>query len=221
MRKVTLGLANSLDNYIARKDGGSDWLHWSDEVAEISSKFLKTVDVILIGRKTYEVMLGFGQTSYPGAKNYVFSRSKKKAATLQKALAAKKKLDKNVEIVTADATRFVRELKKSRKGKGICLFGGGELARSLFETDLIDEVARLEQVSVFQRFALMRYWKTSAEIPFEAFLSDDLFHMNDWSYGCMAETLARAIVAALPQKPVEEASSTVSAMSPRPVPVEQ
>ena len=39
MRKVTLGLANSLDNYIARKDGGFDWLHWSDEVAEISAKF--------------------------------------------------------------------------------------------------------------------------------------------------------------------------------------
>jgi len=82
--------------------------------------------------------------------------------------------------------------------------------------DLIDEVARQEQVPVFQRFALMRYWKTSAEIPFETFLSDDLFHMNDWSYGCMAETLARAIVAALPQKPAEEAPSTMSAMSPRP-----
>jgi lysophospholipase L1-like esterase len=82
--------------------------------------------------------------------------------------------------------------------------------------DLIDEVARLEQVSVFQRFALMRYWKTSAKISFETFLSDDHFHMNDWSYGCMAETLARAIVAALRQKPVEEAPSTVSAMSPRP-----
>ncbi len=82
--------------------------------------------------------------------------------------------------------------------------------------ELIDEVARLEQVPVFQRFALMRYWNTSAEIPFETFLSDDLFHMNDWSYGCMAETLARAIVAALPQKPAEEAPSTMSAMSPRP-----
>ena len=82
--------------------------------------------------------------------------------------------------------------------------------------DLIDEIARDEQVSVFQRFALMRHWKTSAEIPFEMFLSEDLFHMNDWSYGCMAETLARAIVAALPQKLVEETRSTVSAMSPRP-----
>lgn len=139
MRKVTLGLANSLDNYIARKDGGSDWLHWNKEIADISAKFLKTVDTILIGRKTYEVMLAFGQTSYPGAKNYVFTRSKRKSAALRKTLAAKEKADKNVELVTEDAARFVQSLKR-KKGKGICLFGGGELAKSLFEVDLIDEV---------------------------------------------------------------------------------
>src|ERR1700730_6843944 len=107
MRKVTLGLATSLDDYIARKDGGSDWLHWSKEVAEISAKFLKNVDVILIGRKTYEVMLAFGQTSYPGAKNYVFSRSRKKSSALKKSLATKKKADKNVEIITEDAVPFI------------------------------------------------------------------------------------------------------------------
>jgi len=139
MRKVTLGLANSLDNYIARKDGGFDWIHWSNEVAEISAKFMKTVDALLIGRKTFEVMLASGQTSYPGAKNYVFSRSKKKREALKKRLAAKKKPDRNVEIVTEDAAKFVRELKR-RKGKGIVVFGGGELAKSLFEADLIDEV---------------------------------------------------------------------------------
>ncbi len=139
MRKVTLGLANSLDNYIARKDGGFDWLHWSDEVAEISAKFMKTVDALLIGRKTFEGMLASGETSYPGAKNYVFSRSKKKREALKKKLASKKKPDRNVDIVEEDAAKFVLELKK-RKGKGIVVFGGGELAKSLFEADLIDEV---------------------------------------------------------------------------------
>ena len=54
MRKLTLGLANSLDNYIARKDGGFDWLHWSKEVAEISAKFMKTVDALLIGTELSE-----------------------------------------------------------------------------------------------------------------------------------------------------------------------
>jgi dihydrofolate reductase len=139
MRKVTLGLANSLDNYIARKDGGSDWLHWSKEVAELSAKFMKTVDTVLIGRKTYEVMLAFGQTSYPSAKNYVFTRSRQTGSALKKRLTTKKKVDQNVEIVTKDSTRFVRELQR-KKGKGIVVFGGGELAHSLLEADLIDEI---------------------------------------------------------------------------------
>ena len=100
---------------------------------------MKTVDALLIGRKTFDVMLASGQTSYPGAKNYVFSRSKKKREALKKKLAAKKKPNRNVEIVAEDAANFVSELKK-RKGKGIVVFGGGELAKSLFEADLIDEV---------------------------------------------------------------------------------
>ena len=127
MRKVTLGLANSLDNYIARKDGASDWLTWDEEIAKISAKFMKTVDAILIGRKTYEVMLGFGQTAYPGARNYVFSRTLKKSP------------DNGVEIVSEDAARFLKVMKR-KKGKGICVFGGGELAKSLFVADLIDEI---------------------------------------------------------------------------------
>src|SRR5438552_10472742 len=138
MRKVTLGLANSLDNYIARKDGGFDWIHWSKEVAEISAKFMKTVDALLIGRKTYNGMLAHGQTSYPGAKNYVFTRSTKTVAALTKKLATKKAA-KNVEIIWEDAARFVSKLKR-KKGKGIVIFGGGELAKSLFEAGLIDEV---------------------------------------------------------------------------------
>ena len=139
MRKVTLGLANSLDNYIARKDGGYDWIRWNKEVAEISAKFMTTIDALLIGRKTFEVMLTAGQTSYPGARNYVFTRSRSKAASMMKALAKDKRPDKNVEIITEDAARFVSKLKKT-KGKGIVVFGGGQLAKSLFEADLIDEV---------------------------------------------------------------------------------
>ena len=76
--------------------------------------------------------------SYPGAMNYVFTRAKKNGAALKKKLAIKK-ADKNVQIITADAAKFVSEL-KHLKGKGIVVFGGGELAKSLFEADLIDEV---------------------------------------------------------------------------------
>jgi dihydrofolate reductase len=138
MRKVTLGLANSLDNYIARKDGGYDWLHWSDEVAEISAKFMNTVDALLIGRKTYEAMLNHGQSSFPGAKNYVFTHSKRKAAALEKKVTGKK-AGHSVTVIAEEAAAFVKKLKQ-KKGKGIVVFGGGELAKSLFDADLIDEI---------------------------------------------------------------------------------
>ncbi|HEV2905577.1 MAG TPA: dihydrofolate reductase family protein [Pyrinomonadaceae bacterium] len=139
MRKVTLGLATSLDNYIARADGGADWLLWTKEVADLSAKFMKTVDAILIGRKTYEVMLASGETSYPGATNYVFSRSQKKLAALAKTAASKKKPLRNVEFVAQGAVSFLKDLKQ-QKGSGIVVFGGGQLANSLFNADLIDEV---------------------------------------------------------------------------------
>ena len=48
--------------------------------------------------------------------------------------------DKNVEVISGDVVEFVKKLKR-KQGKGIVVFGGGELAKSLFEADLIDEVA--------------------------------------------------------------------------------
>jgi dihydrofolate reductase len=127
MRKVTFGGANSLDNYFARKDDAVDWLLWTSEVSDIMAKFWKTIDTVVMGRRTYEVAIKHGMGSYPGVKNYVFSRTMKKAA------------NKNVNIISQDAASFVRKLKQE-KGKGICVMGGGLLGKSLFEADLIDEV---------------------------------------------------------------------------------
>jgi dihydrofolate reductase len=129
MRKLTFGGANSLDNYLARTDHAVDWLLWSDEVSAIMADYWKTIDTVLIGRKTYEVARrhGQGNGSYPGVKNYVFSR------TLEQASHA------GVTIISGDAAEFVRDLKQ-QDGKDICLMGGGELARSLFEAGLIDEI---------------------------------------------------------------------------------
>lgn len=59
--------------------------------------------------------------------------------------------------------------------------------------DLIDNEAREASVDLFQRFAVMRYWRLTENIPFETFLSSDELHMNDWSYGCVAKLLASAI----------------------------
>ena len=41
--------------------------------------------------------------------------------------------------MSEDAAEFVRRL-KNQEGKEICVMGGGLLAKSLFEADLIDEI---------------------------------------------------------------------------------
>src|SRR6266550_947719 len=132
MRKVTFGGANSFDNYFARKDDSVDWLMWTGEVASIMAEFWKSIDTIVIGRRTYEVALrmGVGGGAYPGMKNYVFSRTMKQDL---------KKKVKNLEFISEDAAEFVRKL-KGQEGKDICVMGGGLLAKSLFEADLIDEI---------------------------------------------------------------------------------
>jgi hypothetical protein len=61
---------------------------------------------------------------------------------------------------------------------------------------LIFAASRYMHINLFQRFELMRYWRLTKGLPFSAFLSKDELHMNDWSYGCIAKLLARAVTEA-------------------------
>jgi dihydrofolate reductase len=129
VRKVTFRVANSLDNYIARKDGAVDWILGGEEASSAMADFWKTLDTVVIGRQTYEPVLNSGTPfpTYPGVKNYVISQTLKESS------------DKNVEIIREDAAEFVRKL-KTEAGKDIFVMGGGLLAKSLFDAHLIDEV---------------------------------------------------------------------------------
>jgi len=131
MRKVIFGGANSLDNFIARKDDAVDWLLFSKDVEKIMKDMWENIDTVVMGRKTYEVaqrMGGGGGGGYPGVKTYVFSRTIKKPNR------------KKLFFVNEDAAAYVRRLKEEKEGKDICVMGGGVLAKSLFEADLIDEI---------------------------------------------------------------------------------
>jgi acyl-CoA thioesterase I len=67
-------------------------------------------------------------------------------------------------------------------------------------------------VDLFPRFAVMREWRQAAAIPFEAFLSPDLLHMNDWGYACFARLLSAAMADAV-SRPLAAASSSSSSTS--------
>ena len=136
MRKVTFGGANSLDNYIARPDGGFDWILMSDEVGEIMKDYWANIDTMVMGRKTWDVAMANApkkgkkkkaSNPYGNIKTYVFSR-KLKAGEQDGAV-----------IVNDDPGKFVRELKQ-QDGKEICVMGGGEIGRELLEAGVVDEM---------------------------------------------------------------------------------
>ncbi|MBO0727202.1 MAG: dihydrofolate reductase [Blastocatellia bacterium] len=130
MRKVVYSLTNSLDNFIARADGGYDWILMDDEIMSEFPKIYASFDTILMGRKTYDIaLLQSSETNvYMGMKTYVFSRTIKESSNA------------GVKIVSDDAGEFVRNL-KNESGGDIWLMGGGILAASLLRERLVDEVS--------------------------------------------------------------------------------
>jgi lysophospholipase L1-like esterase len=59
--------------------------------------------------------------------------------------------------------------------------------------EMMSKIAKESNIPLFHRFELMRHWRDDLEMPYEKFLSPDLLHMNDFSYGCTARYLAAAI----------------------------
>lgn len=138
MRKVKYFVANSLDNFIARPDGAVDWLI-NDGTDYGMSQFFKSIDCLLFGRKTFDVATG--QTTRQrkskkakrktnvggGMKTYVFSRT------------IKAEPDDDFTVISKNAGEFVRKLKEEA-GKDIWLMGGGDLAGSLLNEGVVDEI---------------------------------------------------------------------------------
>lgn len=77
--RIKLYIATSLDGFIAREDGSIDWLTEYENSPATDygySEFYASIGTVLMGRKTYEQVLGFGDWPY-GEKNvYVFTRQK-------------------------------------------------------------------------------------------------------------------------------------------------
>ena len=127
MRPIVYSLTASLDGYISRADGTFDWI--STDLGMPAEQFFRekfsAFDAVIIGRKSYDTMQAMG--AYAGMKNYVVSRT-----------IAPGHRD-GFEFVSGELKPWVEKL-KGTPGKKIWLSGGGELARSFLELDLVDEI---------------------------------------------------------------------------------
>lgn len=127
-RKVILYIAVSLDGFIARENGSVDWLDpFNDAGTDYGyAAFLAGVDVVMMGRTTYEQVLGFGEWPYAGKECLIFSH---------RPLAP----DGNVRQASGSPTRVVESVRQ-QPGGSLWLVGGADLIEWFDREDLIDEL---------------------------------------------------------------------------------
>jgi dihydrofolate reductase len=125
MRAIVLFIASSLDGFIAKSDGGVEWLFTDDNYGY--EEFFASVDTVIMGRKTYAQILGFGAYPYGGTQGFVLTRK----PVFEN--------DENVTFMSENIPDLIDSLRQS-PGKNIWLVGGAEIIQLFVQHNWIDRI---------------------------------------------------------------------------------
>lgn len=149
--KVFIG--TSLDGFIARNNGAIDWLvtFASPEVNAGYEEFTRDIDAVVIGRGTFETVLGFPSWPYE-RKVFVLSTTMKQ-------------LPEKVKGKAALVSMKPRELLAHLSGEGFSnvYVDGGKVIQNFLREDCIDEL-------IISRVPVL----LGSGIPLFGYLEDDL-----------------------------------------------
>ena len=150
---VYVGL--TIDGFLARPDGALDFLPTPSDPNEDFgfADFLASVDVVVMGRKTFDQVAAFVNDGVPwpyaGKPVYVVSRTMRQEDIPPETLAAARASDENKETKIsvsaaspAETLRVVaRETRKKKGSRPLRAYvDGGSIVRALLEEDLVDEM---------------------------------------------------------------------------------
>jgi dihydrofolate reductase len=131
-KKNSIFIATSLDGYIADKDGGIDWLLSIPNPDNIDMgyvEFNNRVDALVMGRATFETVIGF-DVPWPYNKPvFVLSKTLKEIPDSHKDKAF---------LINGTPLEILEQI--HGKGYGRIYIDGGSTIRNFLKEDLIDEM---------------------------------------------------------------------------------
>lgn len=129
MRKLILYISCSLDGYIAKPNDNLDFLNLVQRDGEDYgyNQFVQTIDTVIVGRKTYEWIIGQG---------YDFPHTDKECFIMTRQHKPK---EGHLTFYNGDLTELVYHLKR-KPGKNIFCDGGAEIVNLLLRERLFDEM---------------------------------------------------------------------------------
>lgn len=125
--RCSVFMAISLDGYIARPDGGIDWLSIVESPGEDYGfqEFFDTVDVVLLGRHTYDTVLAFPEWHYPNKRVIVLTHRPTESRYGE-------------EFYSGDVETLVRQL--GEQGIRRVYVDGGIVVQQFLAAQLIDDM---------------------------------------------------------------------------------
>ena len=132
MKKIKLYIANSLDGFIARPDGSLDWLDAlpNPEQSDFGYyDFYNTIDTVIMGRLTYEEILGF-DVPWPYPDRHTCVVTSQLDYKIQTDLTS---------VLPFDQVKNTKTLVQHGE-KHIWLAGGGQLITEYLNHELVDEM---------------------------------------------------------------------------------
>ena len=132
--KVSVFIATSLDGFIARKNGELDWLNDANATVPEGEDcgyraFMDSIDTLIMGRKTYEQVLSFGEWPYGETPVIVMSRN---------SIAFPANLPKTVTH-SSETPRVLSDRLSAARAKHLYVDGGMTI-QSFLSEGLVDEL---------------------------------------------------------------------------------
>ncbi|MFW5417804.1 dihydrofolate reductase [Nocardiopsis sp. CNT-189] len=120
-------IATSLDGFIARPGGDLDWLTAHDAGEAGYEEFMARVDTVVMGRATYETLVGFGPEAWPYAGKRVAVLSTRMAEDADERVGVHRDLDGLVADLAARGTERVYA-------------DGGQVVQAFLRAGLVEDV---------------------------------------------------------------------------------
>jgi dihydrofolate reductase len=138
MRKLFISNFVSLDGYLAGSNGELDWHKVDKEFHDYAENMLESVDIILFGRITYQMMAAYWPADHAVTNDPIIAG---KMNSLPKIVFSKtlESADwENTTVVKEDLKEAVLKLKE-QPGKDIVILGSGSIVSAFTQMGIIDE----------------------------------------------------------------------------------
>ncbi len=157
--KASVFIATSLDGYIARENGELDWLSGfeNDDPTEDYGyqQFMDSIDLLIMGRHTFEKVLTFSQWPYPDKRVWVASSNFPEIS---------EDLKDRVQVVNQEPRKLL-EIAEEQGNKHVYI-DGGRTIQDFLKTGLIHELI-ITRLPVLIGSGIPLFGKLNEDVKFD------------------------------------------------------